>query len=99
MVRAMSEPRTRTIEANGLSFQIDETGEGEAIGSGGMTGKADGSEDQFERMRPGSPFVQFSYGADPPLPQIDGVEVRRAAIVWHNIPPMHVWVYRAAAPA
>ena len=55
--------------------------------------------DAIAALRPGSPFVQFSYGADPPLPQIDGVEVRRAAIVWHNIPPMHVWVYRAAAPA
>lgn len=55
--------------------------------------------DAIAALRPGSPFVQFSYGAEPPLPQIDGVEVRRAAIVWHNIPPMHVWVYRAAAPA
>ena len=50
-------------------------------------------------LRPGSPFVQFSYGADPPIPPIANVEVRRAAIVWHNIPPMHVWVYRATAPA
>jgi phosphatidylethanolamine/phosphatidyl-N-methylethanolamine N-methyltransferase len=55
--------------------------------------------DAIAALRPGSPFVQFSYGADPPLPQIDNVEVRRAAIVWHNIPPMHVWVYRATAPA
>jgi phosphatidylethanolamine/phosphatidyl-N-methylethanolamine N-methyltransferase len=55
--------------------------------------------DAIAALRPGSPFVQFSYGADPPLPQIDNVEIRRAAIVWHNIPPMHVWVYRMAAPA
>jgi phosphatidylethanolamine/phosphatidyl-N-methylethanolamine N-methyltransferase len=55
--------------------------------------------DAIAALRPGSPFVQFSYGADPPLPQIDNVDVRRAAIVWHNIPPMHVWVYRAAEPA
>ena len=56
-------------------------------------------QDAIAALRPGGPFVQFSYGADPPLPPIEGIEVRRAAIVWHNIPPMHVWVYRAAAPA
>jgi phosphatidylethanolamine/phosphatidyl-N-methylethanolamine N-methyltransferase len=52
--------------------------------------------DAIAALRPGCPFVQFSYGADPPIPPIDGVTVRRAAVVWHSIPPMHIWVYRAA---
>jgi phosphatidylethanolamine/phosphatidyl-N-methylethanolamine N-methyltransferase len=53
--------------------------------------------DAMEALKPGAPFVQFSYGAEPPLPACEGVEVRRAAIVWHNVPPMHVWAYRRAA--
>ena len=48
-------------------------------------------------LKPGAPFVQFSYGAWPPLPPLEGVGVRRAATVWRNIPPMHVWVFRRPA--
>lgn len=55
--------------------------------------------DAMAALRPQGPFVQFSYGAEPPIPPGDGVEVRRAAIVWQNVPPMHVWVYRRAAAA
>lgn len=50
--------------------------------------------DALAALRPGSPFIQFSYGAEPPIPPGAGVDVRRAAIVWLNVPPMHVWVYR-----
>jgi phosphatidylethanolamine/phosphatidyl-N-methylethanolamine N-methyltransferase len=55
--------------------------------------------DAMAALRPQGPFVQFSYGAEPPIPPGTGVEVRRAAIVWQNVPPMHVWVYRRAAGA
>lgn len=42
----------------------------------------------------GRPFVQFSYSPRPPFPRLEGVDVKRGAIVWQNIPPMHIWVYR-----
>lgn len=50
--------------------------------------------DAVSALRPGRPLVQFSYSVQSPLPVSDGVEVRRAAIVRQNLPPMHVWVYR-----
>lgn len=49
-------------------------------------------------LRPGKPFVQFSYSNRAPFPCSDGVVVKRAAIVWQNIFPMHIWVYRKAPP-
>lgn len=52
-------------------------------------------EDIFRRLSPGAPFVQFSYGLTPPVPASDGFAVRRAAVIWANIPPARVWVYRA----
>lgn len=52
-------------------------------------------EDAFRRLSPGAPFVQFSYGLTPPVPASDGFAVRRAAVIWANIPPARVWVYRA----
>ena len=45
-------------------------------------------------LGPGKPFVQFSYSNRPPLPEQDGVEIRRVGTVWQNIWPMHIWVYR-----
>ena len=45
-------------------------------------------------LKTGAPFVQFSYGADPPISPGPGIEVRHAATVWQNLPPMHIWVYR-----
>jgi phosphatidylethanolamine/phosphatidyl-N-methylethanolamine N-methyltransferase len=51
--------------------------------------------DAIRLLAPGSPFIQFTYGARPPIPPTGGVIVERAAIVWRNLPPMHVWVYRA----
>ncbi len=56
-------------------------------------------DDAMAALRPQGPFVQFSYGTEPPIPAGEGVDVRRAAIVWHNVPPMHVWVYRRALAA
>lgn len=44
-------------------------------------------------LAPRKPFVQFSYSATPPLPNLAGVEITRAAVVWQNIWPMHIWVY------
>ena len=48
----------------------------------------------FERLAHGAPFVQFSYRLGPPVAPPEGVSVHRAAVVWLNLPPARVWVYR-----
>jgi phosphatidylethanolamine/phosphatidyl-N-methylethanolamine N-methyltransferase len=45
-------------------------------------------------LKPGAPIVQFSYGTHAPVVPPDGFSVHRAALVWANIPPARVWVYR-----
>lgn len=49
----------------------------------------------LDRVRPHAPFIQFSYGLTPPVPATDRFDVRRAAVIWANLPPARVWVYRA----
>jgi phosphatidylethanolamine/phosphatidyl-N-methylethanolamine N-methyltransferase len=51
-------------------------------------------ESALERLVPGAPFVQLSYGARPPIPAPDGVTLARAALVLRNLPPARVWTYR-----
>lgn len=46
------------------------------------------------RLLPGGVFVQFSYGPHAPVPPPPGFGVFRAAMVWTNVPPARVWVYR-----
>ena len=53
-------------------------------------------ENIFARLAPGAPFVQFSYRLRPPVAPPPGITVRRAAVIWLNIPPARVWVYRRA---
>ena len=48
----------------------------------------------FERLAPGAPFIQFSYGLKAPIPATDTIGVTRAARVFLNVPPARVWVYR-----
>ena len=50
--------------------------------------------DVFTRLQPGAPFVQFSYRFGPPITPPPGVTLARAAVVWLNLPPARVWVYR-----
>jgi phosphatidylethanolamine/phosphatidyl-N-methylethanolamine N-methyltransferase len=47
-------------------------------------------------LTPKAPFVQFSYGVQPPVPPPSGLSVKRAALIWANLPPARVWVYRRA---
>ena len=54
-------------------------------------------ENALARLVPGAPYVQFSYGLTPPIPAPQGCEVSRAAVIWKNLPPARVWVYRAMA--
>ncbi len=46
------------------------------------------------RLKPGAPFVQFSYGLHAPVTPPDGHIVAQAAFAWANMPPARVWVYR-----
>jgi phosphatidylethanolamine/phosphatidyl-N-methylethanolamine N-methyltransferase len=48
----------------------------------------------LERLAPGAPFIQFSYGTHAPVVPPPGHSVVRAALVWANLPPARVWVYR-----
>jgi phosphatidylethanolamine/phosphatidyl-N-methylethanolamine N-methyltransferase len=51
--------------------------------------------DAFALMRPGAPFVQFTYAVVPPIPK-EAASVRAEASerIWMNLPPARVWVYR-----
>jgi phosphatidylethanolamine/phosphatidyl-N-methylethanolamine N-methyltransferase len=58
--------------------------------------KADGSalvRGLLAAMPAGAPFVQFSYGLTPPVPPGPDLSVRRAAVIWYNLPPARIWVY------
>jgi phosphatidylethanolamine/phosphatidyl-N-methylethanolamine N-methyltransferase len=51
-------------------------------------------EGALAKLKPGAPYVQFSYGLEPPIPAPSGSTVKRAALVWANLPPAREWVYR-----
>jgi phosphatidylethanolamine/phosphatidyl-N-methylethanolamine N-methyltransferase len=51
-------------------------------------------ESALDRLQPGAPYIQFSYGTNPSIPATDRYTVKRAALVWKNLPPARVWVYR-----
>ena len=53
-------------------------------------------ETALDRLQPGAPYVQFSYGTKPSIPPTERYTVKRAALVWKNLPPARVWVYRKA---
>ena len=48
----------------------------------------------LKRLRPGAPYVQFSYGLHCPVAPPAGVTVMQAAYIFFNLPPARVWVYR-----
>ena len=45
-------------------------------------------------LAPGAPLIQFSYGTHAPVVPSPDYSVTRAAMVWANLPPARVWVYR-----
>lgn len=51
----------------------------------------------FPCLRPGAPFIQFTYGAQPPVldevAQELALQVRKGAFVLRNVPPATVYVY------
>lgn len=46
------------------------------------------------QLAPGAPLIQFSYGMHAPVVPPPGHSVHCAALVWANLPPARVWVYR-----
>jgi phosphatidylethanolamine/phosphatidyl-N-methylethanolamine N-methyltransferase len=53
-------------------------------------------ESALDRLLPGAPFVQFSYGLKPPVLGTLQSPVQLGAFVWRNLPPARVWIYRRA---
>ena len=56
-------------------------------------------EDCFSLMRPGAPFIQFTYAVQPPIPPkyAAGSEISGSKRIWNNLPPARVWAYRQPA--
>jgi len=53
--------------------------------------------DAFNLMTQGAPFVQFTYAVVPPIPKVlAGMEAEPSELIWLNLPPARVWVYRKA---
>ncbi len=51
--------------------------------------------DALNLLKPGAPFVQFTYAVVSPIPtRLAGVRTERSEPVWLNVPPARVWVYR-----
>jgi phosphatidylethanolamine/phosphatidyl-N-methylethanolamine N-methyltransferase len=48
----------------------------------------------MERLLPGAPLIQFSYGMNAPSSAPEGHSVSCTAMIWANLPPARVWVYR-----
>jgi len=43
----------------------------------------------------GAPFIQFTYAMLPPIPkELSGVRADSSELIWMNLPPARVWVYR-----
>jgi phosphatidylethanolamine/phosphatidyl-N-methylethanolamine N-methyltransferase len=53
-------------------------------------------ESALRLLRPGAPFIQFSYGISPPIEERDiDATLTAAETIWKNIPPARIWVYKA----
>ena len=50
----------------------------------------------LQLLMPGAPFIQFSYGFDPPVDG-QGLNTEPIAVktIWKNIPPARIWIYRS----
>ena len=51
--------------------------------------------ESLKRVIPGGPFVQISYGPNPPTKAVPGkYTVEKSDRIFRNIPPAGIWVYR-----
>jgi phosphatidylethanolamine/phosphatidyl-N-methylethanolamine N-methyltransferase len=57
--------------------------------------------DALVLLAPGAPFVQFTYAMVTPIPKaLAGIKAEASELIWLNVPPARVWVYRGQeAPA
>jgi phosphatidylethanolamine/phosphatidyl-N-methylethanolamine N-methyltransferase len=51
----------------------------------------------FRLMRPGAPFVQFTYMNNSPVPLDGDFEANVSQRIWKNLPPARIWTYRNPA--
>jgi phosphatidylethanolamine/phosphatidyl-N-methylethanolamine N-methyltransferase len=53
--------------------------------------------DAMTLMAPNAPFVQFTYAMVTPIPKaLAGIKAEASELIWRNVPPARVWVYRGA---
>ena len=46
-------------------------------------------------LRSGAPFVQFTYAMVPPIPKgLTVIRTEASPLIWLNLPPARVWIYR-----
>jgi phosphatidylethanolamine/phosphatidyl-N-methylethanolamine N-methyltransferase len=51
--------------------------------------------DAMTLLATGAPFVQFTYAMLPPIPKgLSAVRAEASELIWMNLPPARVWVYR-----
>jgi phosphatidylethanolamine/phosphatidyl-N-methylethanolamine N-methyltransferase len=51
--------------------------------------------DALALLAPSAPFVQFTYAMVPPIPKaLSGIKTEASELIWMNLPPARVWVYR-----
>jgi phosphatidylethanolamine/phosphatidyl-N-methylethanolamine N-methyltransferase len=51
--------------------------------------------DAMALLAPGAPFVQFTYAMVTPIPKaLAGIRAEASELIWMNVPPARVWVYR-----
>jgi phosphatidylethanolamine/phosphatidyl-N-methylethanolamine N-methyltransferase len=51
--------------------------------------------DAMGLLAPAAPFIQFTYAMLPPIPKaLSGITAEPSELIWLNLPPARVWVYR-----
>jgi phosphatidylethanolamine/phosphatidyl-N-methylethanolamine N-methyltransferase len=51
--------------------------------------------DALPILGPHAPFIQFTYAMMPPIPKtLSGITSEASELIWLNLPPARVWVYR-----
>lgn len=51
--------------------------------------------DAMTLLAPAAPFIQFTYAMVPPIPKdYAGLTAKASELIWMNLPPARVWVYR-----
>ncbi len=51
--------------------------------------------DAMALLSPGAPFIQFTYAMVPPIPKgLNGIRAEASPLIWMNLPPARVWIYR-----